>query len=105
MCLVAEKEEENERNEGKENQRENSRPVLCMSSIKNESPLYKICFKLIYAQESKKTIKPSIPIIYEGKNWKKKSQKVSQTGPKGQAAFLHPSKLLDFPYFFALLSF
>ena len=73
----------------KKNELENSRPMLCISSAKNEKLKgchYKICLSLYSAQVSKKTIIPSIPMIHEGQNWKNHKKK-SNGGQKGKIKY------------------
>ena len=108
--------------EGKEKQRENSRPTLSLFQQKQISKVVSTRFglSLYSAQISKNTKILSIPIIHEGQNGKK-LQKGSQTGSKGQkikkhfricakilhsAKISHPSaKLLNFLVFSALFYF
>ena len=91
---------------------------LCISSQeKNQVGSTRFHLSLYSAQISKKYKIPSIPIIHEGQSGKNHKEEVKWevNGAKiirkcrsifAGAKFLHPfTKLLNFPAFFALLSF
>ena len=74
------------------NERENSRPVLCISSVENEK--FKIVstrfgLSLYNGQISKTTKIPSIPKIHEGQNGKKITKGKSKGGQKGKKIKKH----------------
>ena len=87
---------------------------LYSSREKNQDVSTRFGLSLYSSQISKNTKIPSIPIIHEGQNWKKKSQKGSQTRVKRAkikkmqkhfrtgAKFSHPSAKLSIFQFFLL---
>ena len=79
---------ENERKEKKMRERKSSGKTpahkLYIQQRKNENPSTRFDLSLYSAQISKNTKIPSIPIIHEGKNWKKITKKKSNRGQKGK---------------------